>query len=192
MSTVDRRILRSQEAIKKAFIELMSEKNFDHITIQDIADRANVNRRTIYLHYLDKFDLLDKLIEEHINELREMCESAAETDDLNAGVSWFEYFERHYSFFSAMLASKGAPFFRCRFLEFVIEDIKNGWNITKGKFRGLSEDVILQFFGTAYVGAVEWWFKNEMPYPPHVMEEQVGILLESIEKLPQFNGDESG
>ncbi|WP_342047180.1 TetR/AcrR family transcriptional regulator [Bacillus sp. OTU530] len=192
MSTVDRRILRSQEAIKKAFIELMSEKNFDQITIQDIADRANVNRRTIYLHYMDKFDLLDKLIEEHINELREMCESADETDDLNAGVSWFEYFGRHYSFFSAMLASKGAPFFRSRFLEFVIEVIKDGWNITEGKNRGLSEEVILQFFGTAYVGVVEWWFKNEMPYPPHVIQEQVWILLDSMEKLAQFSEKEMG
>ncbi len=190
MSTVDRRILRSQEAIKRAFIGLMSEKKFDHITIQDIADRENVNRRTVYLHYMDKFDLLDNLIEEHIKELREMCESASETDDLDESVSWFEYFESNYSFFSAMIASKGAPFFRSRFLEFVIEDIKGGWNITEGKFRGLSEDVILQFFGTAYVGAVEWWFKNEMPYPPHVMEEQVGLLLDSIEKLPQFSEDE--
>jgi AcrR family transcriptional regulator len=190
MSTVDRRILRSQEAIKRAFIELMSEKNFDHITIQDIADRANVNRRTIYLHYTDKFDLLDKLIEEHINELREMCESDSESDDLDGSVSWFEYFEHNYSFFSAMLASKGAPFFRSRFLDFVTEDIKNGWGITEGKFHGLSEEVILQFFGTAYVGAVEWWFKHEMPYPPHVMEEQVGILLESIEKLPHISEEE--
>ena len=192
MSTVDRRILRSQEAIKKAFIELMSEKNFDHITIQDIADRANVNRRTIYLHYLDKYDLLDKLIEEHINAMREICESTSEMDVLNGSPGWFEYFERHYSFFSAMLASKGAPFFRCRFLEFVIEDIKNGWNITEGKNRGLSADVILQFFGAAYVGAVEWWFKNEMPYPPLVMEEQMLILLDSMEKLPQFSEEEMG
>jgi len=187
MSKVDRRILKSQEAIKKAFIELMSEKKFDHITIQDIADRANVNRRTIYLHYMDKFDLLDKLIEEHINQLREKCESESETDDVGGSVTWFEYFESHYAFFSAMLASKGAPFFRSRFLEFVIEDIKNGWSITGGKYRSLSEDVILQFFGTAYIGALEWWFKNEMPYPPHVMEEQVGILLDSIERLPQFS-----
>lgn len=59
MPKVDRRITKSQEAIKKALIELMSEKSFDDITIQDIADRANVNRGTIYLHYLDKFDLLD-------------------------------------------------------------------------------------------------------------------------------------
>ncbi|WP_046181199.1 TetR/AcrR family transcriptional regulator [Domibacillus tundrae] len=181
MSKVDRRIIKSQEAIKKAVIELMSNKNFDDITIQDIADRANVNRGTIYLHYQDKYDLLDKLIEEHINELREICERETETDSINSSVTWFDYFESHYLFFSSMLASKGAPFFRSRFLEFVIEDIKNvenGWNITEGKNRGLSADVILQFFGTAYVGAVEWWFKNEMPCPPHVMEEQIGILFE--------------
>ncbi|MNC17857.1 Bacterial regulatory protein, tetR family [compost metagenome] len=52
MSKVDRRIGKTQEAIKNAVIELMSEKNFDDITIQDISDRANVSRGTIYLHYL--------------------------------------------------------------------------------------------------------------------------------------------
>ncbi|MDP4106901.1 MAG: helix-turn-helix domain-containing protein, partial [Bacillota bacterium] len=60
MTKVDRRVLKSQEVIKKAFIELLNEKGFDKMTIQDISDRANVNRRTVYLHYLDKFDLLDK------------------------------------------------------------------------------------------------------------------------------------
>src|SRR4051812_25225829 len=80
LSKVDRRIVKSQEAIKKALIDIMSEKNFDQITIQNISDRANVSRKTIYLHYQDKFDLLDKLIEEHINELREMCESTPETE----------------------------------------------------------------------------------------------------------------
>jgi AcrR family transcriptional regulator len=54
---VDRRILKSQDAIQKAVIELMSEKNFDDITIQYISDRANVSRGTIYLHYTDKFYL---------------------------------------------------------------------------------------------------------------------------------------
>jgi AcrR family transcriptional regulator len=180
MSKVDKRILKSQEAIKKAVIELMSEKNFDDITIQDISDRANVSRGTIYLHYMDKFDLLDKLIETHINELRELCRSAAEAemDYIDANLIWFEYFESNYQFFSTMLASKGAPYFRSRFLEFVIEEFKNELDITEGKNHGLSEDVIIQFIGSAYVGVVEWWFKNGMPYPPHVMAEQVGILLE--------------
>jgi AcrR family transcriptional regulator len=175
---VDRRILKTQEALKKAVIELMSEKNFDDITIQDISDRANVSRGTIYLHYVDKFDLLDKLIEEHMNKLREMCESAADLDYKDANLPWFEYLERNYLFFSTMLASKGAPYFRNRFVEFLIEEFKDEVDTTKGKNRGLSEDVVLQFIVASYVGVVEWWIKNGMPYPPHVMAEQVGILLE--------------
>ena len=92
MTKVDRRILKTQESLKKAVIELMADKNFDEITIQDIADRANVNRGTIYLHYQDKFDLLDKLIEAHMNELGAMDEWACEMDWIEALVPYFELF----------------------------------------------------------------------------------------------------
>ena len=187
MSKVDRRILKSQEAIRKAIIELMSEKTFNDITIQEISDRANVSRRTIYLHYTDKFDLLDKLIEEHINKLRELCESAADMSHIDAELLSFKYFERNYLFFSSMLASQGAPYFHRRFLEFILERIqykleriKNKVDVKEGINHGLSEcdDVFIQFFGAAFVGIVEWWFKNGMPYPPHVMAQRVGILLD--------------
>lgn len=108
MVKVDRRIAKTQEALKKAVIELMTEKNFDDITIQEIADRADVNRGTIYLHYQDKFDLLDRLIESHLNEMGEMDEWACELEWKDALVPYFEYFEKNYLFFSTMLASKGA------------------------------------------------------------------------------------
>lgn len=178
MSKVDRRIAKSQVAIKNAVTELLGEKSFDDITIQDIADRANVNRVTIYLHYTDKYDLLDKMIEEHIDNLRELCQSAADLTFQEGNYVWYEYFERHYLFFSTMLASKGAPYFRSRFLELVIEEFKADVDTTKGKNQGLSEEVILQFFGSAVVGAVEWWFKNGMPLPARVMAEQTGALLD--------------
>ncbi|MEY9866440.1 TetR/AcrR family transcriptional regulator [Peribacillus sp. RS7] len=178
MSVVDRRILKTQEAIKNAFIELMSEKGFDQITIQDISDRANVGRRTIYHHYMDKFDLLDKLIEEHIDELRKLCESSADLDFVTANLIWFEYFDSNHSFFSTMLTSKGAPHFRSRFLEFVIEELKGEVNIIEGKNKGLTEDVILKFFGAAIVGITESYFRNEIRVSPQAVAEQVGILLE--------------
>ncbi|HZG85542.1 TetR/AcrR family transcriptional regulator [Paenibacillus sp.] len=180
MAKVDRRIAKSQEAIKKAVLELMSEKDFNQITIQDISDRANVSRKTIYLHYMDKYDLLDKLIEEHINELQILCESSAEMDFIDGNTVWFEYLESNYLFFSTMLESKGAPSFRRQFLEFVIEQLEAEVNISEGKNQGLSKDIILRFIGGAYVEEIEWWFKNEMPYPPRVMAEQVGILIERI------------
>ncbi|GAA0378423.1 TetR/AcrR family transcriptional regulator [Bacillus horti] len=182
MSTTDRRIRKSQEAIKKAVIELMMEKNFDQITIQDISDRADVSRRTIYLHYTDKFNLLDKLIEEHIEDLCELCES---TDDdtgyIDMGLLWFEYFESHYLFFSALLASKGDSFFRNRFLSYFIKELEYELDTRpEGSTQGLpgGEDVDIQFLGAAIVGVVEWWFKNEKPLPPSIMAQRLGRLLE--------------
>ncbi|MBO1510321.1 TetR/AcrR family transcriptional regulator [Metabacillus bambusae] len=178
MSRVDRRVQKSQEAIKNAFIELLSENSFDHITIQDISDRANVGRRTIYDHYMDKYDLLEKLIEEHINELKKLCESASELDFVEGNLIWFEYFEHNYSFFSTILASKGAPAFRNHFLEFVIEELEGEVDVTEGKNQGLSKDLILKFFGAAIVEIVIAWITNGLSEPTQVVAEQVGILLD--------------
>lgn len=178
MAKVDRRILKSQAAVKKAFLELMTEKSFDDITIRDIADRANISRGTIYLHYQDKFDLLDKLIEMHIQELTEMDEWACRLDWNQALLPFFEYFEKNYLFFSTMLASKGASSFRKRLLEYVTAGFKSEIDQESIKSQGLSQDVILQYTGIAYVGLIEWWIQNEMPYPPAIIAEQAGILLE--------------
>lgn len=178
MVKVDRRIVRTQGAIKNAFLELMSEKNFDSITIQDIADRANINRATVYLHYLDKFDLLDKIMEEHIVNMSDFCESEADLDWFESTVHCMEYLESNYLFFSTMLASEGARYFRNRFLQHNIEEFKKDINITTGKNSGQNEDIVAEFVANAYVGVVEWWIKNRMPYSPKEMAEKVGELLE--------------
>lgn len=178
MSKVDRRVLKSQEAIKRAILELMAEKNFDDITIRDISDRANVNRGTIYLHYTDKYDLLDKLIEEHINNLRKLCHTASEMSFKEGNYIWFEYFADNHLFFSTMLNTKSAAYFRSRFLDLVIQEYGVEVDVNEGKNRGLSEEIILQFFGSAVVGTVEWWFRNGMPIPPRVIAEQTGVLLD--------------
>ncbi|MCW3791581.1 TetR/AcrR family transcriptional regulator [Paenibacillus sp. LS1] len=180
MPKVDRRILKTQEALKKALIELMAEKNFDDITIQDLSDQANVSRGTIYLHYADKYDLLDNLIETHINELAVRCASVADLDFVTGSIVWTEYFESNYNFFSTMLASKGAPFFRNRFLEFLVEEFKDEVDNTQGKNEGLNNELVVQFVASSYVGVVEWWFTNERPVTHQVLAEQLGTLLERI------------
>ncbi len=177
MAKVDRRVLKSQQAIKTALVDLMAEKPFDAITVRDIADRANVNRGTIYLHYQDKFDLLDKVIEEHMTKLRELCQWASDLTFAEGNYVWFDYFANHYVFFSTMLTTKSAAYFRSRFLELVIEEYRVDVDVIE-KNSGLNDDVVLQFFGSAVVGSVEWWFKNGMPIPPRVIARQTGVLLD--------------
>ncbi|EME7221462.1 TetR/AcrR family transcriptional regulator [Enterococcus faecium] len=179
LTKVDRRILKSQEAIKKAVLELMTEKSFDRITIQDIANRANVSRRTIYLHYTDKYDLLDQLVKVHMNELRSICESAVDLSLKEANLLWFEYFEKNYLFFSTMLASDGATFFRSQFLEFVVQEVKKH-HISDGENQTLDQEVFIQFFGSASVGLVEWWIKNGIPLSPRDITQQLGGFLDKI------------
>ena len=167
----------SSDSNKPTLVEL-SEKNFDDITIQDIADRADVNRGTIYLHYIDKYDLLDKMIDEHINKLWETTERVCEMEWVDATKTYFEYFESNYLFFSTMLASKGAPSFRRKFLEFLIEAFKD--EVDKTKNHDLNSDIIVKFAANAYVGVLESWLKEGMPFPANVMANELGILLERI------------
>ncbi|RIL83445.1 TetR/AcrR family transcriptional regulator, partial [Staphylococcus cohnii] len=47
----DRRVRKTQNAIKHAFIQLLNEKDLDKITISDITHKADINRGTFYLHY---------------------------------------------------------------------------------------------------------------------------------------------
>lgn len=60
----DRRVRKTKNAIKQAFIKLLAEKELERITIQDITTLADINRGTFYLHYEDKYLLLSDLEDE--------------------------------------------------------------------------------------------------------------------------------
>lgn len=53
----DRRITRTRTALRRAFRELVKEKGYEAVTIEEITERANLGRTTFYLHYHDKEDL---------------------------------------------------------------------------------------------------------------------------------------
>ena len=57
-SKTDRRIQRTRQSLRTALLELIKEKGYDAISIEEITERANVGRATFYLHYKDKEDLL--------------------------------------------------------------------------------------------------------------------------------------
>lgn len=65
---VDPRVQRTREFLQKALFELMTEQDFDVITVHDIADRAKINRATFYDHFDDKFDLLNYSIQEGLQK----------------------------------------------------------------------------------------------------------------------------
>lgn len=64
MSREDPRVKRTRKLIQQAFFELLAEKSFHQISVQDIAERATVNRATFYAHFEDKYELYDQFVRE--------------------------------------------------------------------------------------------------------------------------------
>lgn len=59
---LDPRVKRTRSLILDAFENLLPDKGFQSLTVQDITDKAEINRATFYAHFADKYDLLDQSI----------------------------------------------------------------------------------------------------------------------------------
>ena len=65
----DRRVQRTRQLLRQAFFEVVQEKGFAATTVQDITERANLNRGTFYTHFEDKYRFTDMVIRERFLQL---------------------------------------------------------------------------------------------------------------------------
>lgn len=67
--TSDPRVKRTRQLLLDAFIAVLEERHSIHsISVQEIAERATVNRATFYAHFEDKYELLDSIIREQFQQ----------------------------------------------------------------------------------------------------------------------------
>jgi AcrR family transcriptional regulator len=64
----DPRVKRTRELLQQALMDLIREKSFPSITVQDIAEKATVNRVTFYAHFVDKYALLEYTMRQMIRQ----------------------------------------------------------------------------------------------------------------------------
>lgn len=95
--------LRTERAIQNAFITLVNQKGFNHITIGDIAEEALINRQTFYYHYQDKYQLTEIMIDNLVDEYDELYRHYVTTNLDNLGLSAriAQLFPRTDSFWTA-------------------------------------------------------------------------------------------
>ena len=79
----DLRVYKTNQSIKWAFIDLVEEKGFDHVSVKDICAKALINRNTFYLHYYDKVDLLNKIVSEVFIEQEKSINSLKKESTIN-------------------------------------------------------------------------------------------------------------
>ena len=66
---IDPRIVRTRQLLQQSFTALMTEKGFQNLTVQDVTDRAGVNRATFYAHFEDKYALLNYTVRESLEAM---------------------------------------------------------------------------------------------------------------------------
>ena len=121
---VDRRVQKTRKLLQDALIELVAEKGYESVTIQEILDKANVGRSTFYAHFQDKeqllhsiLDRLDELFEQHEKQLLEATKNLANADNtdlilgLSPTLSLFQFVGQNHRFFKAMLGNRGYSIF---------------------------------------------------------------------------------
>lgn len=190
---MDRRIIKTRQAIMEAFIALLAEKGFEKITIHEIADRANVNRGTVYLHFSDKYDLLEQCIETYLQLLYESCLPDGEASRVSTEallLRTFEFMERNAAVYFTLLTNKGVPAFRNRMMAMMERGIEEHIQ-SCGINAGVRPEILGPFLSSAVAGLIEWWIVQSRPYPPAEMVEQLVLLLERNLLLPeQLLGDD--
>lgn len=70
----DRRVRKTQKAIKEGFASLMLEKSIQEISVRELTELVDINRSTFYLHYQDIYDLLLHIEDETIEEVSAMLD----------------------------------------------------------------------------------------------------------------------
>ena len=91
---VDRRIAKTKKAIYRAFAELLSEKNINDITIKDIADKADINRKTFYNYYNGIYDLTGEIDNFTIESIEQVLRYSNIIELLHFPYSMFEALTR--------------------------------------------------------------------------------------------------
>ena len=157
MSTQDRRITKTRKAIYAAFLQLLNQKDYEAITVQEIIDLADVGRSTFYSHYESKELLLDELFQ----KLFERDEHLSPQDYL---AHIFQHFKKNQDHVSSLLLSKNDYFIRQlrKELEHDVypmladELIQAHPNIPHSYLKHL---VVSHFIET-----ISWWLKNGKSY----------------------------
>lgn len=91
---VDPRVRRTRQLLEESFLALMEEKGFQSVTVQDITNRATLNRATFYAHFDDKYALLDHVIGKSFrNSLREKLSTDSEFSLDNLRLLLFAVYE---------------------------------------------------------------------------------------------------
>ena len=169
----DRRSQRTHHLVSSAFAELLAEKPYDEILVQDILDRAGIGRTTFYAHYFDKEDLLDSMTEQILSMFKHQLAHSTARQRIVPSLELFEhiYQSPNQHFRALMQGRAGEPLWEalqttlCRAIESTLSTL-----FADKRSPSVPLPVVSEYLAGAFLTLLKWWVAASMPYPPEQME----------------------
>lgn len=173
----DRRVSRTRDLLEQALLSLIKEKSFDSISVQDIADRANVGRATFYMHYENKEDLLGSGFAGLQTTLREEQKAVRLAGgDFNAMLFGFslrllEHAHRHREVFPAMLGKSGGIAVQHVLRKLLTDLMREEVSAisTRSRSSSVPAAATIEFLSSGLFGLMVWWLNGRVRHSPEEM-----------------------
>ena len=169
----DRRVQRTHRLLLRALLELIQEKSYDKITVQEIVDRADVGRTTFYAHFRDKEDLLVGNIRRRMPG-HEPAHDAAE-DELDASAllppvtGLLEHTAENYSLYRSLRGTDGLRAAMRAFADRYAQDSEERLQSHAEELR-IPAATVGRFLSGALMALLFDWLDRGMPEKPEVVD----------------------
>lgn len=169
----DRRSQRTRRLVNAAMMDLLREKRYKAITVQDLLDRADIGRSTFYTHYFDKADVLASLIEQIVETLSRQF-SQEKSEGIIPSLALFRlaaYCPRHQPFQAIQHGHTGETLWESMqtSLSKTIEQSLATAYAEKSPSVPLA--VVSEYLAGAFLTLFRWWLSADIPYTPEQMDK---------------------
>lgn len=159
-------------------MELVLERGYDLVTVQDIIDRADVGRSTFYSHFRDKEDLFLSGFDDDLRQTFGPREASAEGEaasDEPPGLRLFRHAARHRDLYRVLARRRGAwPVVRRRMEETLAEVFEQ--RLREGPPQQVPVEVVARYLASGLLGLLSWWRDDGMRLDAILMDQTFRTL----------------
>ena len=167
----------TKRALATSLKELMAEQPFEKINVAQICERCNMNRKSFYYHFKDKYDLVNWNFDTEFIELLKHENLSADYTERWAFIEKINrYFYQNHSFYRKALQINGQNSFSDHFREYIRPLI--AVRISKLFGEQQWDEFTLDFLSDAVVCAMERWLRTKECLPPEQFAEKLKALIE--------------
>lgn len=181
---IDLRVLKTEEAIKKAFKDMLLEMPYEKITIKELCNRAVINRKTFYLHYDTIEDVLEEFQEEQSCEYFERIKDFDHIKDVDKLIKvFFEFSQEQGKFYEIIHCNSHYDYIHKRQTNKISIKSQDNFKSIR-KFDENKQSIILSYITNSLLGIYRQWVSDGKQIPlQEIIKLSTTLIKSGIDQI---------